>query len=107
MATIVMSAEKVIEAAEATIAGILAKRDLRDEETIQKWMQPRRTFWGKVKTRTREEAIKALDDYGNDSMWGWRSIAGWGDLDHAKKLLALAKHGDPVTLNENDVRVLF
>lgn len=104
MATIVMSAEKVIEAAEATIAGILAKRDLRDEEQISRWMGPRRFLWIKLKPRTREQAIKALD---GSSSWGWRSMYAWGDLDHAQKLLALAKHGDPVTLNENDVRVLF
>ena len=104
MATIVMGAEKVIEAAEQTIAGILATRDLRDEEQIKKWMGPRRFLGIKLKPRTREQAIKALD---NSDSWGWRSMYAWGDLEQAQKLLHLAKHGDPVTLNENDVRVLF
>ena len=104
MATIVMSAEKVIEAAEKTIAGIKAQRKKENEEKISAWMGPRRFLWIKLKPRTREQAIKALD---NSDSWGWRSEYAWGDLEHAKKLLALAKHGDPVTLNENDVRVLF
>lgn len=104
MATIVLPAEKVIAAAEATIADIKKMRNELDEENITYWMKPRKFLWFTLRARTREEAIKALD---HSDSWGWRSQYGWGDLNHAKKLLRLARLGDPVTLNEDDVRVLF
>lgn len=104
MATIVLESAKVIAAAEAAIARIRAYRKEQDEESIAKFMRPRKFLGLKLRTRTRAEAIKALD---NSTSWGWRSITGWGDLDKAKGLLRLAGHGDPVTLNEEDVRVLF
>lgn len=106
MATITMDAAKVIAAAEATIEHIEAERKRQDEEAIAEYMQPRTAwFWlVKLKTRTREEAIKALD---SSDMWGWRSGYAWGDLKQARKLLKLAKLGNPVVLNEEDVRVLF
>jgi hypothetical protein len=104
MATIVLPAEKVIAAAEATIANIEKVRKERDEENITNWMKPRKVLWFTLRARTREEAIKALD---HSDSWGWRSQYAWGDLKHAKKLLRLARLGDPVTLNEDDVRVLF
>lgn len=107
MATITMDAAKVIAAAEATIEHIEAERKRRDEEVIAEYMQPRTALFGliKLKARTREEAIKALDE--SDNMWGWRSGYAWRDLEQARKLLKLAKLGDPVVLNEEDVRVLF
>ena len=104
MATIVLPAEKVIAAAEATIAHIKKVRKDQDEENITNWMRPRKFLWFTLRARSREEAIKALDV--SDS-WGWRSNYAWGDLNKAKDLLRLARHGDPVTLNEEDVRVLF
>lgn len=106
MATITMDSAKVIAAAEATIEHIKAERKRQDEENIAEYMQPRTALFGliKLKARTREEAIKALDE---SDMWGWRSEYAWGDLKHARKLLKLAKLGDPVVLNEEDVRVLF
>ena len=104
MATIVLPAEKVIAAAENTIAYIRNERNGEDEKKIAEWMKPRKFLWFKLRARTREEAIKALD---NSDSWGWRSEYAWGDLKHAKKLLRLAQLGDPVTLNEDDVRVLF
>lgn len=109
MATIVLESDKVIAAAEKTIAHILAKRMSEDDKTATKWMQPRRTFWGKVITRTREEAIKALDENAqNNLVWKcWRSRYAGQDLAQAKALIHLAKQGNPVTLNEDDARVLF
>ena len=103
MATIVMESAKVIEAAKATIESILAVRVRRDEQAIANVMAYKRG-WFKKYFPTREQAVKILDE-GN--MFGWRSQKGWGDEAHARKLLTLAKHGDPVTLNEEDTRVLF
>lgn len=104
MASIVLPAEKVIVAAESTIAHIEKVRKDQDEEVIANWMKPRKFLGFTMRARTREEAIKALD---NSDSWGWRSEYAWGDLKHAKKLLRLARLGDPVTLSEDDVRVLF
>lgn len=108
MATIVLPAEKVIAAAKATIAYIKEMRNELDEEKIAELMKPRKFLWFKLRARTREEAINALDKHYTASWYGdWRSSYAWGDLYHAKKLLRLARLGDPVTLNEDDVRVLF
>jgi hypothetical protein len=103
MATIVMSSVQVIAAANATIEQIKAERKRRNDEVIATAMKLRKV-WFKWKTRTKEEAIAWLDK--NDA-WGWRSGYAWGDEIKAKNLLRLAQHGDPVTLNEDDVRVLF
>lgn len=108
MATIVLPAEKVIAAAEATIAYIRDERNSEDEEKIAEWMKPRKFLWFTLRARTREEAINALDKHYAASWYGdWRSNYAWGDFSKAKKLLRLARLGDPVTLNEDDVRVLF
>lgn len=103
MATIVMSADKVIEAATKVIAHIEAKREREDESAIAEMMKTRFLGWKGFYYPTREQAIKELQS----NTWGWRSMYAWGDLDHARKLLRLAKHGDPVTLNEEDTHVLF
>ena len=105
MATIVMASQNVIDAAKATIAYIENKRNIYDEKAITKVMATK-YGWFKKYYPTREQAIKILDSSDEYGM-GWRSCAGWGDLDKAKNLLRLAQHGDPVTLNEDDVRVLF
>lgn len=105
MATIVMSAEKVIGAANYIIERIEANQNAADEANIKRVMLGKKIGkWFKFYNPTREQAIEILDE-GN--IFGWRSQRGWGDLAHAKKLLILAKHGDPVTLNEEDTRVLF
>ena len=107
MATIVMSADKVINAAKWVIEEIKDYQVRRDEETIMNVITTKKVFnWKQFKfiTRTREEAIKYLNE---SNMFGWRCMRGWGDFKHAEKLLKLAKHGDPVTLNEEDTRVLF
>lgn len=106
MATIVCSAEKVKEAAEKVIAHILEKRKEYDEKAIANIMaRPRKFFWTrKPNPYTREEAINFLN---KSDFFGWQSQYAWGDLEHARKLLLIAEHGDPVTLNENDARVLF
>lgn len=104
MATIVMDSQKVIEAAQAVIDKIMAHRNLRDEKAIAKEMATRSLGWRGFYWPTRQQAIKALD---KSDCWGWRSVYAWGDLDHAKGLLKLAHHGDPVTLDTEDIRVLF
>lgn len=106
MATIVMESAKVIEAVQNTIACIEAERIARDERSIKNVMlQTRIGAWFKRYTPTREQAIKILDEDRWD--FGWRSGYAYAELAHAKKLLTLAKHGDPVTLNEEDTHVLF
>ena len=104
MATIVMESAKVIEAAQKVIDHIHAHRKARDDKAIAKRMARRALGWRGFYYMTEAQAIKALD---NSDCWGWRSVYAWGDLDHAEKLKKLAQHGDPVTLNEEDVRVLF
>ena len=107
MATIIMSAEKVIAACENAIQVIQAKRNKIDEETIQAAMNQRMfSFKRGFYKMNREESIKWVNEQSIWSSWGW-SIYAWGDLDHAKKLLKLAQHGDPVTLNEKDTAILF
>lgn len=104
MATITVPAEKVIEAAKIVIADIKRHQAEQDERTIQRRMNSRHLGWRGFYYPTREQAIKLLDEA---NFFGWRSNRGWGDLEHAEKLLLLAKHGDPVVLNEEDARVLF
>ena len=105
MATIVLESQKVIEAAEKTIAHIMAEREARDNAAINRRMARKAfSFFRGFYFPTQEEAIKKLDE---SDCWGWRSIYAWGDLDKAQALLKLAKLGDPVTLNEEDVRILF
>lgn len=107
MATIVISAAKVIEACEKTIAHIEAVRLERDEACIAKVMADKIFVgWFKRDYPTREQAIKYLDE-DKHHFWGWRSCYAWDDGKHAKNLLRLAKQGDPVTLNEEDCRVIF
>lgn len=105
MATIVMESAKVIEAAKKAIADIRAERMTQDNDKIYRRMNDRAfsLFRGFYKMTT-EEAIVWLDDRHS---WGWRSIYGWKTFEHAKNLLRLAQHGDPVTLNEKDTAVLF
>ena len=107
MATIVMESAKVIEAANNVIKNINAKRERLDHKTISHAMQQnmfsfKRWFY----KMNREEAINWINNQGWTSSWGF-SIYAYGDLSHANKLLKLAQHGDPVTLNEEDIRVLF
>ena len=104
MATIVCDAAKVKAAAQATIDRIDAARIERDEAAIAKTMRTRHIGWRGFYYPDREKAVKILDESG---FMGWRSMYAWGDLEHAKKLLLIAEHGDPVTLNEEDARVLF
>jgi len=105
MATIVMGSTLVMQACNTTIERILTEREKRDENCIRKVMLSTRIgAWFKRYNPTREQAIDILD---KGDMWGWRSQYAWGGLDHAKKLLRLAQLGDPVTLNEDDARVLF
>lgn len=107
MATIIMSAEKVIAACEEVIRVIQAKRNEHNEKTINNAMnQLMFSFKRGFYKMNREESIKWVNEQSIWSSWGW-SIYAWGDLEHANKLLVLAKHGDPVTLNEEDTKVLF
>lgn len=103
MATITLSAQHVIIACNDTITFIEDKRNREDENDIARVISVKRG-WFKRYYPTREQAIKILDSNG---MFGWRSTTGGGDLDHARKLLKLAYLGDPVTLNEDDVRAIF
>lgn len=105
MATIVMQSAKVIEACNRTIELIKCERTKRDEDAISRMMRCKRMgAWFKTYYPTREQALILLD---TSDFWGWRSSYAWGDGQHAKKLLRLAMQGDPVTLNEEDVRVIF
>lgn len=109
MSYITCPAEKVIEAANAAIDRIMAKRNARDEKAIQRridYVTSKKHFWSrKPKTCTREDAIKWLER--NSDFFGWRSIYAWGDLEKVKDLLILAKHGDPVVIDTEAARVLW
>lgn len=107
MATIVMSADKVIAAANKAINNILQYRKEMDQATIARLMRTKRfSFRRGFYYFTEIEANNFLDSQGWESRWG-RCEVGWGDLDKARALLKLSEHGDPVTLNTDDVRVLF
>lgn len=108
MATIVMEASKVIEAADAVINSVHNEKIALDEKVIANAMKPQKRWFRNDITLTREQADEHLDKVARNNMFGsWRSQRGWGDLEKAKALRKLAEHGDPVTLNENDIEVLF
>ena len=103
MATIVMPASEVIEAAKVVIARIKDVRYTRDEESIAN-VTPRSFCGITLRPRTRDEAIKYL----RSILFGhYPSVAYGVQLEQAQKLLKLAQKGDPVTLNENDIHTLF
>lgn len=107
MATIVISAEKVIEAAEATITEILEAREEINQKTVAQYIMnntPGRIgrFFGR-KTPNEFQAIQHLRkdfDFPDNYSFGKQ-------LNHAKRLLKLAQNGDPVTLNETDCDMIF
>lgn len=108
MATIVMVSEKVIEAADKQIASIREVRLQEDEANISQYI--RRSIPGKFfaklgfKAPTREQAIEKL----SKDIWNFfPSVKYWATLEKCKKLRKLAQHGDPVTLNEEDILALF
>jgi hypothetical protein len=113
MATIVMDAEKVWVKADNLIKEIEEAREVEDEKTIYGVMYKKRTkrkfiFFKECDYYfNREQAIAWLDTEAGNSPWGWRSIKGWQVADKAKALRLIAEHGDPVTLNQDDVEVLF
>lgn len=107
MATIVMESAKVIEACEKTITAIVSERNRRDNETLIKLMQKTMfSFTRGFYKMNRQEAYDWLWSESCLSSWGFSYYA-YEDLEHAKKLLKLAQLGDPVTLNEDDTRVIF
>ncbi len=107
MAHIVCTAEKVYGSAKAVIKMIEEERLARDEKSITRVMGHERETWWKVWQpvgMTREQAIKWLD---TSDMWGWRSCYARDALNTAKKLLILAEHGDPLTIDEESAAVLW
>lgn len=108
MATIVKDAESVIEAAKKVIAHIENVRNNEDEKTIAEAMKTtfRFSFRRGFYRMNRQETINWIRSQGAFGNWGFSYYA-WGDLDKAKSLLLIAEHGDPVTLNCEDVRVLY
>ena len=102
-----MESAKVIEAAKTMINHIKAERKKYDEEVIAKAMtQKMFSFKRGFYKMTYNEAKAWVNKQNWCSSWGW-SIYGSGTLSEAKKLLNLAQHGDPVTLNENDIENLM
>lgn len=105
MGTITLPAVQVQEAARKVIAEILAVRKQRDSEKVQRYMQKR---WFNFKRwfhyKTEQEVLEWLEAH---SFYGWLSEYRFHDYEHAQKLLKLALHGDPVTLDQEDVEVLF
>jgi hypothetical protein len=108
MATIVLPADKVIEDATKVIADIMAVRNKADSEAISRVIALHKNFSFRkgFYNKTEEQAKQWICDQGALSSWGF-SIYAWGTLNEAKKLLKLAQHGDPVTLNQEDVNLLF
>lgn len=107
MATVVVSADKVQAACLETIRHIEAVRLKNNEDLIDKVMTTEHGWFFWKYYPTREQAVKILDETDGYRWFGWRSEYAWGDLQHARKLLTLAKVGDPVALNEEDCRVIF
>jgi len=108
MATIVLPAEKVIEACESTIAYIKERRLKENEQMIEEWLKHNQPWsilqWFGVEPPTRETAIKKL----TQNVWSfYPSYSSKEQMRHTKRLLKLAQHGDPVTLNEIDTNNIF
>lgn len=104
MATIVMKSAKVIEACEKTIALIMDMRTKDHAQKISEYLSYTTFSFLKMKRIpefTLEQATAGADEY--IKMFPYA----WGDLSKAKNLLRLAQLGDPVTLNEEDCRVIF
>ena len=101
MAHIVCSAAGVEKAARAVISHVERERLRRDESAISANMM-RKHFWTR-KQYTRDDAINHL----NGDFFGWRSTYAWRALEQANKLLLLAQHGDPVTIDEESAQVLW
>lgn len=101
-----MPAEAVRAAAQRTIDHIKGTRKARNDRVILYWMKKkafsfRRGFY----TRTYDEAVEYLDKHAD--FLGWRSQYAWDDLEKAYAFLRMTRLGEPITLNENDVRILF
>ena len=109
MATISMSADKVIEAANNVISDIINERKFRDERLIADVMAVKRFSFKRMSFyyMDREQAIKYINDNSSFCTNRGFSMYAYGTLYDAKRLLKLAQHGDPVTLNQEDISVLF
>ena len=112
MATIAMNAAKVAAAAEDVIAHCNHIRNLRNEDKIAKVMAAEHKTWWKPWQKpyklNREQAIAWLEADARDSWAGyWQSSYCYTKEESAKSLLLMAKHGDPVVLDEDSVYVLF
>lgn len=109
MATIQLPAEQVQARALGVIDSILQARKDKAKTMIEVQMrQPVSVgFLGfKKKYMTEEEALNYLADFSYDFYLCQNVYAG-NSLAKAKKLLLIAQVGDPVTLNEDDVSLLF
>lgn len=105
MATIVMQADQVIKEAEAVIDNIQQYRQRENEETIQRVMKKTFLGWKGFYKPNRQQAINWIN---GDGMWDYFWCYSYaGKEDKAKALILIAQHGDPVTLNEKDIQVLF
>ena len=110
MSHITVSAAKVADSAQALIDRIMAERNRRDEKCINA-MVGKKVFFAKGifhmgwKPMTREDAIKSLCE--EPILSGYPSIYAWGSLERAKKLLTLAKNGDPVIIDADDAQLLW
>lgn len=110
MATIVIEASKVIDAANDVLTRIEKARKLEDEKTINDCIENSkpgriRKFFG-AKEFTREQAIASIKS-DKFSPWWFPSERYHKQYNHVKVLRLLAAHGDPVTLNEFDADMLF
>lgn len=95
-------AETVLTQATNAIQAIRTERITRDEENIARAML-KKHFWTR-KPFTRKDAIKYLNE---SDMWGWRSAYGWGTMQVLQKLVLLAKHGNPVFVDEIGAKALW
>ncbi len=99
-----MRSKLVILACERTIAHILTERENRITAGIaQRLTYTKFSIWKmkRIPEYTLEDATMCAREEAKMFPYAW------GDLAHAKKLLTLAKKGNPVVLNEEDTRVLF
>lgn len=107
MATIQMSADKVVSRCIFVLDMIEVQRKKHDEEMIATEMAKTYFSWGMFRrlNYTREEAIKNCRSlsYG----WFFPSCYAGKQKEHLEKLLTLALRGDPVTLNETDCHWLY
>ena len=106
MATIVMESAKVRVAAQDVIDRIYKAREDKRREYLNAYCSIQKFSFRKMR-KVYAYTMAEAQEYADMNMREWGNFAYGYQLKQAKALLLLAQHGDPVTLNSEDVDTLF